>query len=81
MAMVQWLKQGKKFLNKLGLSEVEVNRMRNAGENVCKLVRRRQADISMQVPYSQINESKYNRRYKDIKCKGVPKYLSEYNKE
>lgn len=50
-------------------------------ESVCKAIKKlRQLNIEMQVLECQIKGSKYNRRYRNIMCDGLPNYLAKYQR-
>lgn len=69
-----------KYLNSLGLSQAELERMREKEINVFQEIRRRETDIGNQVIKGKIREARYNTIYKKLCEEGLPRYLKEGNK-
>ena len=87
LATICWEEKGKekkgdlhslekeKYYNKLGYSEIAVDIERNLGKKIPEEMVKRNIDVEKQIILSKIDESRYNRWYKEIIGSKIPEYL------
>ena len=68
-----------KYYNNAGFSYMFIREQLLQNRNVENEVYKRKFDIEEQISCTKINESKYNRRYKEIVCNALSKYLHNNN--
>lgn len=73
--------QRKGLYNNLGWSTIEVENMIRLEKNLREDVEGREKDIESQILEGKIRESRYNKRYKNIMTKGLPKCLKRWDNE